>query len=156
MLVCASFCAQLHTRPRVQRAPGLPCALDFERVNEDATLGLFPPRERGIISSFPATACARLTAPDHIVEGDKSPLSGWINGQKMPDASPSKIEARLKAAISGDVFFDPFNRGRYATDASFYQIMPFGVVVPRSMDDALRALAVRRVDWRVATPRRAR
>jgi hypothetical protein len=24
------FCAQLHTRPRVQRAPGLPCALCFE------------------------------------------------------------------------------------------------------------------------------
>jgi hypothetical protein len=31
MLVCASFCAQLHTRPRVQRAPGLPCALYFRR-----------------------------------------------------------------------------------------------------------------------------
>ena len=64
----------------------------------------------------------------------------------MPDAKPSKIEARLKAAISGDVFFDPFNRGRYATDASFYQIMPFGVVVPRSMDEALRALAIARDD----------
>ncbi len=24
------FCAQLHARPRVQRAPGLPCALYFE------------------------------------------------------------------------------------------------------------------------------
>src|SRR6266436_8547578 len=27
MLVCAFLCATLHTRPRVQRAPGLPCAL---------------------------------------------------------------------------------------------------------------------------------
>ena len=27
MLVCAFFCASMHTRPRVQRAPGLPCAL---------------------------------------------------------------------------------------------------------------------------------
>jgi hypothetical protein len=27
MLVCAFFCATLHTRPRVQRAPGIPCSL---------------------------------------------------------------------------------------------------------------------------------
>ncbi len=27
MLVCVFFCAHWHTRPRVQRAPGLPCAL---------------------------------------------------------------------------------------------------------------------------------
>jgi len=71
----------------------------------------------------------------------------------MPDAKPSKIEQRLKTAVSGGVFFDPFNRGRYATDASFYQIMPFGVVVPRSMDEALRALAIARDDGRVVTPR---
>ena len=29
MLVCASIYL-LHTRPRVQRAPGIPCALDLE------------------------------------------------------------------------------------------------------------------------------
>ena len=40
--------------------------------------------------------------------------------------------------------FDAFNRGRYATDASFYQMMPLGVVAPRTMDDALRALAIAR------------
>ena len=71
----------------------------------------------------------------------------------MPDAKPSKIEQRLRTAVSGGVFFDPFNRGRYATDASFYQIMPLGVVVPRSMDEALRALAIARDDGRVVTPR---
>jgi FAD/FMN-containing dehydrogenase/Fe-S oxidoreductase len=49
--------------------------------------------------------------------------------------------------------FDPFNRGRYATDASFYQIMPLGVVVPRTMDEALRALAIARDDGRIVTPR---
>ena len=27
MLVCAFLCASMHTRPRVRRAPGLPCAL---------------------------------------------------------------------------------------------------------------------------------
>ena len=74
----------------------------------------------------------------------------------MPDAKPSKIEARLKTAISGDVLFDPFSRGRYATDASFYQIMPLGVVVPRTMDEALRALAIARDDGRMVTAARRR
>ena len=55
--------------------------------------------------------------------------------------------------MTGDVFFDAFNRGRYATDASFYQIMPLGVVVPRTMDEALRALAIARDDGLVVTPR---
>ena len=71
----------------------------------------------------------------------------------MPDAKASKIEQRLKNAVSGGVFFDAFNRGRYATDASFYQIMPAGVVVPRTMDEALRALAIAREDGRAVTPR---
>jgi hypothetical protein len=31
---CAFFCAVLHTRPRVQRAPGVPCALRFRGVKE--------------------------------------------------------------------------------------------------------------------------
>ena len=30
MLVCAFLCAIWHTRPRVQRAPGIPCALCFQ------------------------------------------------------------------------------------------------------------------------------
>ena len=35
--------------------------------------------------------------------------------------------------ISGGVWFDRFTRGRYATDASHYQMMPLGVVAPRSI-----------------------
>lgn len=68
-------------------------------------------------------------------------------------AADSALAARLAAATTGDVFFDAFNRGRYATDASFYQIMPFGVVVPRTIDEALRAMAICRDDGRVVTPR---
>src|SRR5436309_6519143 len=64
-----------------------------------------------------------------------------------------RLEARLRSNITGDVFFDRFNRGRYATDASFYQIMPAGVVVPRTMEEALRALALARDDKRIVTPR---
>src|SRR3954470_5512088 len=68
-------------------------------------------------------------------------------------AADSALAARLAGAVTGDVFFDPFNRGRYATDASFYQIVPFGVVVPRTIDEALRALAICRDDGRIVTPR---
>jgi FAD/FMN-containing dehydrogenase/Fe-S oxidoreductase len=68
-------------------------------------------------------------------------------------AADSALAARLTREISGDVFFDAFNRGRYATDASFYQIVPFGIIVPRSIDEALRALAICRDDGRIVTPR---
>ncbi len=54
--------------------------------------------------------------------------------------APSRLEQRLRSQITGDVLFDSFSRGRYATDASFYQIMPFGVVVPRTIDEALLAI----------------
>ncbi|MGM4918973.1 FAD-linked oxidase C-terminal domain-containing protein [Tardiphaga sp. 813_E8_N1_3] len=68
-------------------------------------------------------------------------------------AADSALAAKLSREVSGHVFFDPFNRGRYATDASFYQIVPFGVVVPRTIDEALRALAICRDDGRIVTPR---
>ncbi|MCK1743534.1 FAD-binding protein [Bradyrhizobium sp. 139] len=65
----------------------------------------------------------------------------------------SSLERRLRAEMTGDVLFDGFSRGRYATDASFYQIMPAGVVVPKTMDEALRALAIARDDGRKVTAR---
>jgi hypothetical protein len=34
------------------------------------------------------------------------------------------LERRLKAESTGEVLFDRFTRGRYATDASSYQMMP--------------------------------
>ena len=63
------------------------------------------------------------------------------------------LRDRLARDISGDVLFGAFDRGRYATDASFYQIMPLGVVVPRTMDEALRALAIARDAGKIVTPR---
>src|SRR2546423_2579710 len=68
-------------------------------------------------------------------------------------AENSALVARLRREISGDVLFCRFNRGRYATDASFYQIMPLGVVVPRTMEEALRTLAICRDEGRIVTPR---
>src|SRR3979490_2684860 len=63
------------------------------------------------------------------------------------------LEEQLTRETIGEVLFNRFSRGRYATDASFYQIMPAGVVVPRTMDGALRALAIARDQGRIVTPR---
>ncbi|MDH5538806.1 MAG: FAD-binding protein [Rhizobacter sp.] len=54
------------------------------------------------------------------------------------------LARRLRAETEGEVFFDAASRGRYATDASIYQIMPVGVLVPRSDRDVEIALQVAR------------
>lgn len=41
----------------------------------------------------------------------------------------------LEKRVQGDLLFDPYSRGRYATDASLYQMMPLGVLSPTSEDD---------------------
>jgi FAD/FMN-containing dehydrogenase/Fe-S oxidoreductase len=63
------------------------------------------------------------------------------------------LERRLKAELSGDVQFDRFNRGRYAADASHYQIMPVGVVAPRTVEEAERAIGIARAEGATVLPR---
>src|SRR5215467_3814508 len=65
------------------------------------------------------------------------------------------LERRFKAEVSGDVWFDHFTRGRYATDASHYQMMPIGVVAPRSVAEAERAIALARAEGVTVLPRGA-
>ncbi len=50
------------------------------------------------------------------------------------------LEGQLKAALAGEVRFDRVSRALYATDASVYQMMPLGVVIPRSREDVLRTV----------------
>lgn len=52
------------------------------------------------------------------------------------------LERRLKREMTGDVRFDTFTRGRYATDASHYQMMPVGVVTPKTVNEAEAAIAI--------------
>ena len=58
MLVCASLRTSLHTRPRVQRAPGIPCSLFSRRDKVHANLGRSAPREREHISAVIASAAS--------------------------------------------------------------------------------------------------
>ncbi|MFJ7567074.1 FAD-binding and (Fe-S)-binding domain-containing protein [Herminiimonas sp. NPDC097707] len=59
-----------------------------------------------------------------------------------PGSSP--LAKRLRKELRGDVLFGNADRGRYATDASIYQIMPIGVVVPRDQADLLLCLDIAR------------
>src|SRR5438132_6886964 len=63
------------------------------------------------------------------------------------------LERRLKAHLLGEVEFDAFTRGRYATDASHYQMTPIGVVAPRSVKEAEHALAIAREEGVSVLPR---
>src|SRR5262249_25796920 len=74
-------------------------------------------------------------------------------GARMAAQAMPGLERRLKAEVAGDVLFDRFSRGRYATDASPYQMMPVGVVVPRTVDDAVRAIALARAEGVTVLPR---
>ncbi|MDB5884455.1 MAG: FAD-binding oxidoreductase, partial [Polaromonas sp.] len=59
-----------------------------------------------------------------------------------------RLAARLAAETRGEVLFSGADRGRYATDASIYQVMPVGVFVPRDAADVKTALDISR-DLRV-------
>ena len=51
---------------------------------------------------------------------------------------------RLAREVDGEVLFDAASRGRYATDASIYQIMPVGVLVPKTERDVATAIGIAR------------
>ena len=55
-----------------------------------------------------------------------------------------ELEAALRRHVEGEVLFGRGDRGRYATDASIYQMEPIGVVVPKSRDDLQATLAIAR------------
>ncbi len=52
------------------------------------------------------------------------------------------LERRLRREVEGESMFDAFDRGRYSTDASVYQIEPVGVVVPRHLPDVIRTIQI--------------
>jgi FAD/FMN-containing dehydrogenase/Fe-S oxidoreductase len=54
----------------------------------------------------------------------------------------SHLSDTLKKRVQGDLLFDNFSRGRYATDASLYQMMPLGVLSPKSEDDIRAAIDI--------------
>ena len=63
------------------------------------------------------------------------------------------LAKRIQAATGGDVLFDAFSRGRYATDASHYQIEPIGVVVPTNSNEVQAVIDIARDEGLPVLPR---
>ncbi len=51
------------------------------------------------------------------------------------------LHAALAGSVSGEVRFDRLSRALYSTDASVYQIVPLGVVLPRTTADVVAVVA---------------
>ena len=66
-----------------------------------------------------------------------------VNHSGVQPGDPA-LKVKLERALEGDVLFQPFDRGRYSTDASLYQIEPIGVVCPKSDADLEAALSIAR------------
>ena len=56
----------------------------------------------------------------------------------------SELEARLSRETSCELRFTDMDRGRYATDASHYQMMPMGVAIPRTEHDLEAIIGIAR------------
>ena len=67
----------------------------------------------------------------------------------------SGLADRLRRETEGEVLFGAGDRGRYATDASIYQIEPVGVLVPRRIEDVEAAMAICREEGVPVLPRGA-
>jgi len=52
------------------------------------------------------------------------------------------VREALAGSITGEVRFERLDRALYSTDASVYQIVPQGVVLPKNIDDVRTTLAV--------------
>src|SRR5262245_25895094 len=51
------------------------------------------------------------------------------------EAPTAALKAALAERCQGDARFDRLSRALYSTDASVYQIVPLGVVLPRTEED---------------------
>ena len=70
-----------------------------------------------------------------------SPAGGTL--PPPPDVC-RQLERRLRRETQGEVLFDAAARGRYASDASIYQILPAGVFVPLDQSDVAAAIDIAR------------
>ena len=53
----------------------------------------------------------------------------------MPDGSSQQLLKKLKNKTTAEIYYDNFTKGRYSTDASIYQMMPYGVLIPKKKSD---------------------
>src|SRR5262249_51365976 len=76
--------------------------------------------------------------------GDSTRCGSVPDGRMATQVGSPALAARLRQSLRGEVLFDAFDRGRYSTDASIYQIEPIGVALPKGTEDIEAAIAVAR------------
>src|SRR5262245_17013704 len=59
-----------------------------------------------------------------------------------PTVDAAALRDALMEAVSGEVRFERLDRAIYSTDASVYQIVPLGVVLPKTSDDVAATLGI--------------
>ena len=60
----------------------------------------------------------------------------------MPPIDLAALRTALADAVTGEVRFERLDRAIYSTDASVYQIVPLGVVLPKTSEDVTATLKV--------------
>ncbi|MGB7180605.1 MAG: FAD-binding oxidoreductase, partial [Burkholderiaceae bacterium] len=91
------------------------------------------------IESKDAKDAKDATRPDNF---DPKPASAVLRPVSSVSLERSRLAQRLRRVLRGNVMFDAASRGRYATDASIYQVNPVGVVVPRDDTDVMATLDI--------------
>ena len=61
---------------------------------------------------------------------------------KVSNEVAGQLARYLATQTQGEVLFSNADKGRYATDASIYQVMPVGVFAPRRIDDVKTAIDI--------------
>src|SRR5438045_3154931 len=69
-------------------------------------------------------------------------MQGALQKVDLRRLDPGALARALRRAVNGEVRFDAGARAAYAADASNYRQVPIGVVLPRSVEDIVAAVAV--------------
>src|SRR5260221_2101758 len=79
-----------------------------------------------------------MNAPEKVLDGTQAVPIRLVRARP----GDSALAERLRKNVDGEVLFDRASRGRYATDASIYQVEPVGVLVPQTDADVRAAFDV--------------
>ncbi|HET9696115.1 MAG TPA: FAD-binding and (Fe-S)-binding domain-containing protein, partial [Terriglobales bacterium] len=61
---------------------------------------------------------------------------------RHPEVDVQKLQAALMRNVEGEVRFDAGSKAMYSLDGSNYQQIPIGVVIPKSVEDAVTAIQI--------------
>ena len=142
-------------RPRAHRAPAV--RRGHRARSRSARCPIAPGRGTGSRSSTPTRSGwrseKREVAVIDLITGVERMRNAALEAREAPpgvrpdargawNGDAEALGAALRARIAGEVRFDDGSRALYATDASNYRQVPIGVVVPRTVDDVVQAVAV--------------